>query len=1132
MRKLSFLLVLLLLTAMQVLAQRTITGKVTSTEDGGGIPGVTVLVKGTTNGVLTDLDGKYSISVPKDANALQFTFIGMTKQEVALTASNVVDLAMQSEAQNIEGVVVTALGITREKKSLGYATQEVKGDAVSTVKSSNFMNNLSGKLSGVQIKKNNNMGGSTNVIVRGSKSLTGSNQILYVVDGVPINNQIGSYSNQSTAGVGYDYGNAASDINPEDIESINVLKGSAATALYGSRASGGVIMITTKKGKIAKAGEKAAIGISLNSSLTISRIDKSTFPTYQDQYGAGYGQYYGPTEDGWFDKRTTSGSATGSVTDPLVDFVPTYEDASYGAKFDGHEVWGWYSIDPESPWYKQSKPWVAAENGAITFFEKPVTYSNTVAIDKSTEFGSVRLAYTNYNTTGLMPNSKLKKDNVLLNGNWNVTNKLTITASANYIKQNATGRNSTGYNDNILSNMRQWAQTNQDYADQKKAYELTNRNLTWNYNPPSAATYPYPIYTDNPYWQRYQNYQNDTRTRTIAYATADYKITDWLSAYGRVSADSYNEAQEERRAVGSVATAFGVSRASQQSGYMRRDNTFSEYNFDFMLNIKKKITEDLSFTGLLGTNERRTKNTFLFTSTNGGLNVANIYSLQNSAAPLPLPVEANPIIGVRSQYASVSFGYKDMLFLDGTFRHDYASSLPTDNSKYNYPSVTGAFIFSQLVKTDWMSLGKVRLNWAKVGNLAPYDQLYDTYVVNTPYNGANNALSLRKKNPKLKSENTKSLEAGLEMSFFQNRLGFDLAVYKTNSFDQIMPITISQTSGYQEMMVNAGELENKGIELSLNANPVRIGAFRWDLTLNWSKNQNKVVSLYKDPISGTPVTNLVLGSFQGGVTLNATEGEPYGVIKGNDYTYDANGNKIISAVTFNVDGTVKSATGLPVRTATSTMNIGNVTPDWMGGLYNSLTYKNLSFSFLIDVQKGGDMFSLDMYYGMSSGLYPETAFTNDLGNPVRDPLVFNQYDSKGKGIPSGGYAITSGGYIIEGVNVDAAGVSTPNITRVDASTSDGFGYPVEARRAFVYDAGYVKLREVALSYTLPASLIGKSFFKGITVSAVGSNLWIMHKNLPYADPESGLAAGNLAQGYTIGSLPTTRDFSFNLKLNF
>jgi len=288
-----------------------------------------------------------------------------------------------------------------------------------------------------------------------------------------------------------------------------------------------------------------------------------------------------------------------------------------------------------------------------------------------------------------------------------------------------------------------------------------------------------------------------------------------------------------------------------------------------------------------------------------------------------------------------------------------------------------------------------------------------------------------------------------------------------------------------------------------------MGSFRWDITVNWAKNKNEVISLYEDPISGNKITNLLLGSFQGGITINATEGQPYGVIKGKDYTYDANGNKIISATT-----------GLPVKTTTATEVIGNMTPDWTGGVYNSLTYKSVSLNFLVDVQKGGDIFSLDMYYGLSSGLYPETAGLNDLGNPVRDPII---------GDP-GSYDPASGGYIIEGVNV-VGGVSTPNLTRVDATTADGWGYAVEPQKAFVYDASYVKLREVSLSYALPSSLISKTFIKGITVSAVGSNLWIIHKNLPYADPESGLTAGNL-QGYSIGSLPTTRDFSFNLKLNF
>ncbi len=473
MKKVYLLILILLISSTLLIAQtRVITGTVTGHEDSNPVFGCTVQLKGTITGTTTDINGKYSLPVSQDATTLVFSYIGMKSLEVEIGGRTVIDVSLQSDLVGLAEVVVTALGISREKKSLGYATQQVSGDAISTVKSSNFMNSLSGKLSGVVIKKNQNMGGSTNVIVRGSKSLQNTNQVLYVVDGVPINNSIGSYSNQNTGSVGYDYGNAAGDINPEDIESVNVLKGSSAAALYGSRASGGVIMITTKKGKEGKDG----IGVSLNSNVTFSSIDKSTFPTYQDQYGAGYGQFYGPNGDAWFDSRTSHGnnSTTDPVNDPLVDWVPTTEDASYGAKFDGHPVWGWYSVDPESPWYKQSKPWLPSKNGPVTFFEKPITYSNSVAIDKSFVSGSLRMSYNNYNTTGLMPNSKLNKDNFLVNGSWSVSKRITATASANFIKQSATGRNSTGYNDNILSNMRQWAQTNLDYKDQLTAFNANS----------------------------------------------------------------------------------------------------------------------------------------------------------------------------------------------------------------------------------------------------------------------------------------------------------------------------------------------------------------------------------------------------------------------------------------------------------------------------------------------------------------------------------------------------------------------------------------------------------------------------------------------------------------------------------
>ncbi len=504
MKKISLLLAFLGFIGLQVVFAQTrnLSGTVTSGDDGSSIPGASVIVKGTTLGTVTDMDGKFTLKIPPTAKTLMIAFVGMASQEIAIGNQTTINIKMTAERLDVDEVVVTALGISREKKSLGYASQSVKGDNISAVKSNNFMNSLSGKVSGVQIKKNTNMGGSTNVVLRGSKSLNNSNQVLYVVDGVPINNQIGSATGQNTGGVGYDYGNAASDINADDIESVNVLKGSAATALYGSRASGGVIMIVTKKGSTGKKG----MGITVNSNYSFSTIDKSTFPTYQDKYGAGYGAYYGPDEDAFFEKRNATGGSTGT----LFDWVPMTEDASYGGKFDGHPVYGWYSVDKESPSYGQPKPWQAAKNGPITFFEKPYTTTNTISIDNATDKGSVRLSYTNYDTKGLMPNSSLKKNNFLVNGAWSLTERLNATVSANYTRQEAIGRNSTGYNDNIVSGMRQWWQTNTDIKDLKNIYDLTKRNVSWNYGPSLSGV---PIYWDNPYWTRFQNYETDSRNR-------------------------------------------------------------------------------------------------------------------------------------------------------------------------------------------------------------------------------------------------------------------------------------------------------------------------------------------------------------------------------------------------------------------------------------------------------------------------------------------------------------------------------------------------------------------------------------------------------------------------------------------
>lgn len=1068
-----------LVTQFSFAQESTVTGKVTDNE-GMPLPGVNIIVKGSNNGTQTDFDGIYSLQVTP-GNTLLFTYLGFADKEITVGAQKTIDVQLEVTASQLDEIVVTALGISRDKKSLGYSTQEVSGEDLNTVKTANFVNSLSGKASGVQIKRNNNLGGSTNVVIRGNASLTGSNQALFVIDGVPINNTNTNSKIQGQARGGqYDYGNAASDINPEDIESINVLKGAAASALYGSRAANGVIMITTKKG-----GKTKGIGITINSGITFGSVDKSTFAKYQTQYGGGY-------DPSFYQRDINEDGTANDLT------VRHRGDASYGPAFNPNIlVYQWDAFDPDSPNYKTATPWVNAKNGPITFFETPVTITNSVSLDKGFKEGSFRLNYTQFDQTGLLPNSSIKRNNFSMSGNFKLTDKLTATGYANYIKTDGLGRNSTGYNDNIISNFKQWWQTNVDIQQQKDIYFATGRNVTW--NPASIEAGSLPIYWDNPYWTRYENYQNDTRNRFLGNVSLNYVIADWFNITGRVATDTYSELQEERRANGSVATSFGVNpgggtvdnRGNVSSGYGRKNIQNTETNYDLMFNFDKDLNDQFNVKGILGTNIRRNHIQSIYASTSGGLSVPKLYSLQNSVGPLPLPEEIDEKIGVDGIYASMSIGYKNMLFLDGTIRRDHSSTLPKGNSTFYYPSIAGSFVFSNLINADFISFGKIRANYAEVGNSAPFDFLYDSYNVNTPIGSASTSVGDTKKNPNLKPESTTSTEFGLEMKLLKNRLGFDVAYYVNNSVDQIFGVPVSRATGFISKILNAGKIENKGIELSINGTPVKTDNFSWNVNVNWSKNENKVISL-EDGIE-----NLQLGSFQGGITINATIDQPYGVIYGTDYTY-LNGQRIVNA-----DGHYE-------KTPASNNIIGDTNPDWLMGISNKFYYKNLTFSFLIDIQKGGDIFALDQYYGLGTGLYAETSFINDLGNPVRNTLA------------------DGGGLINPGVTSNGA----VNTTRVDANGytpfgSDG-GFPDSA---FVYDASYVKLREVSLTYTFPKKIVDRTFLNDISVSAIGSNLWIIDKNIPHEDPEGGLGSGNL-QGYSTGSLPTTRDFGFNLKLQF
>jgi TonB-linked SusC/RagA family outer membrane protein len=1065
----GFLVVVLLLLAQLTFAQERVVSGVVSDNAGMPLPGVSVLVKGTKNGTQTDFDGKYSIKA-SPSQILVFSYIGMKTQEITASSSTV-NTKLSGDALELEGVVVTtAMGIKREKKSLGYAAQQISGkDLSGGAANTNVANLLSGKAAGVEVSRNTNFGGSTNVVIRGSKSLTGNNQALWVIDGVPIDNSNSNATSQQVGGGGYDYGNNASDINQEDIESINILKGAAATALYGSRAANGVVMVTTKKGK----SNDNKIGFTFSSGYTNGTIDKSTFPTYQNRYGSGYG---------------FGSSFLGTGTPDTVD---TSNDASDGDIFNNQLVYQWDAFTPFSPNFGKATPWTAAKNGPVTFFNNANTFVNSISLEKSTDRSSLSMSYVNTNQTGILPNSELKKNQLSARFSQKVTDKLTANAYASVTLQSTTGRNSTGYNDNIMGNFRQWWQTNTDVQAQKDVYFASGgQNVTWNWTDPTTPEGLVPGYWDNPYFTRYQNYSSDDRTRLFSYASLNYEITPWLSALGRISLDTYKQVQEERRAVGSIASGFGLSPVDEASGYQRNDINFQEVNYDIMLNFNKKIGSDISLNGVLGMNVRRNDRDNVLSSTIGGLVTPGIYALSNSRLDLPFPKEAKISSGVNGLYAQGSIGYLDTYFIDASIRRDVSSTLPSNNNSYVYPAVSGSFLFSNLVKADWLNLGKFRVNYAEVGNDADALQLNNTYTRVSNFQGQplyTNALLTPfrsiNKNPNLKPERTKSFEIGLEASLLDKRLGFDVTYYKTNSVDQIVSAAVSSASQYTNGVVNGGNIENKGFEVQLYGTPIKTKDFSWEVIINWSNNKSKVISLPNG------LDNLQLGSFQSGVTINAAPGEPYGALKGTDYVYT------------NGQPTIDQSNGKYMITTSSANVIGNVTPDWIGGIRNKFNYKNLSFGFLIDTQKGGDIFSLDMSYGLASGLYKETAIGD-----MRENGVLNQ-----------------------GVAPDGS----PNTVKTKGgSVANSVGYQAAPNKAFIYDASFVKLREVSITYNFPKSMFENTFINAASLSLLGSNLWIISKNLPYADPESGLSSGNSSRGYSVGSLPTTRDIGFNLTFKF
>ncbi|MCX6326777.1 MAG: SusC/RagA family TonB-linked outer membrane protein [Bacteroidia bacterium] len=1067
--------------------QKTITGTVKGVEDGQPVIGCTVQIKGTTTGITTDMNGKFTLAIPLSATTLVFSYVGMKTQEVEISGRTALNIIMEPELLGLSEVVVTALGISREKKSLGYSVQQIGGEELNTARETNFVSSMSGKISGVAIKQPNTMGGSANIVIRGNASLLGNNQALFVVDGIPIDNSITNTEMQKSGGGGYDYGNAAMDINPDDVESISVLKGAAASALYGSRAANGVVLITTKKGI-----KNKGLGVSINSSLMVSAIDKSTLPKYQKEYGAGYGPYW-ESADGNFEL----GDLNGDGTDELL--VPTQDDASWGAKFDPNlMVVHWDAMDPLASNYGETRPWVFPKHSIEAFFETGMKYTNNIAFDGGNDLGSFRLSYTNVDEKGILANSSIKRNTVNFTGSYDLSDKLKVEANTNYITGKAVGRFGTGYDEqNPMMSFSQWFETNVDVKDLMNNYKspIDGTQRGWNYKfIPTPEALPRIYYNNNPAWVRYENFNNDGRDRFFGYGKLSYKIAKWATLEGRIANDFYSEYQERRIAISTAS-------AGSLPDYTKYVRTFNEFNADIMLRFQKDFGK-ISINGMTGSSTRSNTVKSLNSSTVGGLSLPDYFALDNSMAPV-LIMENEVFQRINSVYGNLSTGFNRAIYVDFTARYDKSSTLPEGNNGYFYPSISTSFILSELEglkSLGFLSFLKTRINYAQVGADAPAYKTKPSYIAGRPWgnlplfslqnNFYNTEVTPALYNPDFLPERTKSIEAGIEARFVNNRFGFDFSFYKNNSFDQIIPLETSRASGYSAIYINAGEIQNTGYELTLNAIPVQVNDFSWTINLNWFKNKNKVVSLIPD------IDNILLfGAWD--VSINATVGQPYGAIKGTNFVY-LNGKKVVDE-----DGFFLKSDDEQV--------IGNINPDWNAGIQNSLRYKGLSFNSLIDIQMGGDVYSVNTKHGQATGLYEETAGLNAKGNPKRDPLE----EGGGELFPNT-------------VHEDG----TPNTTYYPCSEwGTAYSYENSPTARYVLDASYVKLRELSLSYNLPKSLLGKTFIKDAAVSLVARNLWIIDKRTRHIDPESATSAGNY-QGIEDGAYPSTRTYGLDLKISF
>ncbi len=1061
MKKLILSLVVVLFAIGQNWAQeRTISGKVTSLEDGSPLPGVNVVLKGTTSGSVTNVDGSYSLRVPASGGTLVFSFIGLATEEVQVGTRSTVDVKMSTDVKQLSEVVVTALGVSRDKKAVGYSVQSIEGEEIAQSAEPNIVNSLQGQVAGVQIQGTSGaLGGSSRITIRGSNSFLGENQPLFVVDGMPINND--NYAtNAQQRGFGdgaFDYGNAASDINPQDIESISVLKGAAATALYGTRGSNGVILITTKSGK-----GKKGLGVDVNSSVTFE--SPLALIEHQDKYGGGAIQ---STPSG-FTEFTEGGETF---------FAPAYaKDGAWGPRYDPNiSVRHWDSWDPTSPNYGETRPWVAPENGYEEFFETGVTYQNSVGFSGGNDRGSFRLGYTRLDQTGILPNSELDRNIVSFNVQQNLTDKLKVFGAGSWVTQEATGRTSTGYdNRNPMQAFTQWWQPQLDLERLQNYERGDGSQYTWNpigitKNPDGSLKSfdSSPKFFDNPYWVRNRNLQEDTRDRFFGNVGFNYEIIEGLSVAVKAMTDGFTFQAREGIEVGGV----------DQSDYTERTRVFRETNLEGKLLYTKDLSQDISLSAMLGGNLMQQERDYTFASVNGGLALGGFFNIENGIGN-PTVTTTREERKINSVFATTSLGYASTIFVDFAVRNDWSSTLPEGDNSYIYPSVSTSFVFTELPvlqNNRIISFGKLRAGYGTAATDSDPYRLTSVYEPLSPNFGEapRYAVPNARNNPALKPEFTKEFEVGLEMNFLNNRAGFDISYYNRVTEDQIFEVATSATTGVTSRFLNAGSMENSGFEIMLRGTPVKVGAFSWDVNVNFATYNNEVVEL------ADGVDNILIGTTWA-ANLSIEKGQPYMALMGQDFQRNEAGKIIVDEE------------GMPLVEENRKF-LGSAVADFTGGIRNTFSYKGIRASALIDFQKGGVIHSTSLQWAKYSGMLPETAEGN----------------------------IREEGMIIDGVREDG----TENTVAIDPQVYYQTYWDVASPN--VYDADFVKLREVSVSYTLPNSIMEKLPIRDLTIGFLGRNLAIIHSDLPYLDPQVVTGTGN-AQGLENAQVPSTKSLGFNV----